>query len=95
MIDVKAAVQAASRYFQSIQGLVGIDNPPENLQLEEVEISEDRNFWLITLGFERLVRGEKHPLVSVEPPPKYERAYKLFRVNAETGEVEAMKIREV
>jgi hypothetical protein len=49
------------------------------------------------LGFD-VLENDKSPLetLSVLPPAtKYRREYKLFKVNAETGEVAAMKIRTV
>lgn len=73
----------------SIQDMIG--NPAEDLRLEEVELSEDKNFWLITLGFERPVKN-KTPLAEIAI---MSREYKIFRVNSQTGEVEAMKIRQV
>lgn len=87
MINVKNAVKSAYDYFQSIQDLM--NNHIEDLNLEEVELSEDEKFWLITLGFYRPI---KTPNLFEE---KYKRVYKLFKVNSETGAVEAMKIREV
>jgi len=87
MINVKNAVKSAYDYFQSIQDLM--NNHIEDLNLEEVELSEDEKFWLITLGFDRPI---KTPNLFEE---KYKRVYKLFKVNSETGAVEAMKIREV
>lgn len=90
MIDVKAAVSSASSYLRSLQDVIG--DSLENLMLEEVELSDDKRFWLITLGFDRPSRSSFFPIGG---SPTIQRTYKLFRVNAETGEVEAMKIREV
>lgn len=89
MIDLKNAVSAAYNYLKPIQDMMG--NRLEDLRLEEVELSEDKSFWLITLGFERPVKT-KTPLAEIAIP---KREYKLFKVNSQTGEVEAMKIREV
>ncbi len=49
-IHLKAAVNAAHSYLISIQDLIG--EQLKNLRLEEVELSEDKKFWLITLGFD-------------------------------------------
>jgi hypothetical protein len=98
MIDVKSAVNAACQYLESLQDFMGKSS--QDLRLEEVELSEDRRFWLITLGFEQPVKAKRSqisslvPAPAVPPQPEYERVYKLFKVNSETGEVEAMKIRE-
>lgn len=90
MIDLKTAVSATHDYLISIQDIIG---SLEDLRLEEVELSEDRKYWLITLGFDIPVKAQSpiNPLFS----QKSERKYKLFKVNTENGAVEAMKIREV
>lgn len=49
-IDARAAVMAAKKYFNDIQELIG---NIQDILLEELELSEDKKFWLITLGFNR------------------------------------------
>jgi hypothetical protein len=98
MIDVKAAVESAYQYFQDIQNLVG--EKLEDLRLEEVELSEDKHSWLITLGYDRPVksRSQLEELLASQISLKekiFKREYKLFKVNSDTGEVESMKIRQV
>lgn len=51
-------------------------------RLEEVELTDDEKHWLITLSYR-----DSH-LTS-------ERSYKKFTIDAETGEVQSMKIRSV
>ncbi len=94
-IDVKAAVIAAKGYLQSIRDLLG---EFREVRLEEVELSEDKRFWLVTLGFDRPVKtlaSEFFPTVSDSVPSAIKREYKLIKVDSETGEVQSMKIREV
>ncbi|MBE9145956.1 hypothetical protein [Planktothrix mougeotii] len=86
-IDVRAAVGLAQNYFNNLQDMLGSF---QNLRLEEVELSENKKFWLITLGFDCV--NLNNPLQVV---PQYIREYKIFKINAETGEVESMKIREL
>lgn len=96
MIDVKTAVNAAYEYIKSIQDIMGSSLP--DLRLEEVELSEDKRFWLITLGFDVPKKNPKSRMDEIIPTfatVNYQREYKLFKVNSQTGEVEAMKIREV
>ena len=102
MIDVKIAVKAAYQYIQSIRDSVLVVDSSIGLgplRLEEVELSEDKSFWLITLGFDIPKKTPKSPLEDstslASNPVLYERGYKLFKVNSETGKVEAMKIRQV
>lgn len=86
--NVRDAVHSAVKYLEDIQDLLG--NKIENLRLEEAELTDDRGAWLITLGFNS--PPSNTGLSSILQP---QREYKLFRVNAETGEVEAMTIRKV
>jgi len=93
-IDVRGAVMAAKKYFEDIQDLIG--KTIDDILLEEVEISDDRRFWYVTLGFSRLT-GKTENLIS-EPisfSSQYEREYKIFTIDADTGEVQSMKIREL
>lgn len=90
-IDVRSAVMAAQNYFQSLQDMVGMQIV--DLRLEEVELSSDQTFWLITLGFNRRVDTAKDPFGI--NGFSFEREYKTFKINSETGEVQSMKIREV
>ncbi|MBE9103521.1 hypothetical protein IQ229_00710 [Nostoc cf. edaphicum LEGE 07299] len=90
MIDVKTAVNAAYEYLKSLQDIMGSSLP--DLRLEEVELSEDQSFWLITLGFDKPEKSLSNIFTTSRTS---ERVYKLFKVNSQTGEVEAMKIREV
>lgn len=95
MIDVKQAVSSANSYLNLLQDNIG------NLQairLEEVELSEDKKYWLITLGhdlFERIKQPLGIPGLPTRENETFTRKYRVFKVNSETGEVEAMKIREV
>ena len=95
MIDLRNAVEAAYNYLRSLQDMMG--NQLENLRLEEVELSEDKNFWLITLGFDGDFITNNSIAVAALGMPKQERRreYKLFKVNSQSGEVEAMKIRQL
>ncbi|OIP66911.1 MAG: hypothetical protein AUK43_21015 [Oscillatoriales cyanobacterium CG2_30_40_61] len=90
-IDVRAAVSSAQNYFNQLKSLIG---SIENLRLEEVELSDDKKFWFITLGFERKITNKNNRL-KLEIAPQSLREYKVFKINAETGEVESMKIREL
>ncbi|MBD2480491.1 hypothetical protein [Planktothrix sp. FACHB-1365] len=87
-IDVRAAVSLAQKYFNNLQDM--IDSSIQSLRLEEVELSEDKQFWFITLGFDCVNLNNLLQVV-----PQYAREYKIFKINAETGEIESMKIREL
>ena len=96
MIDVKRAVAAAmegAKVFYAEQEMRG-------LQLEEVEKSTDDEDWLVTLSF--FVPDPNPPVNMIEiamqssslTNKKYERKYKVFKINAESGTVISMKMRE-
>lgn len=55
-----------------------------NIQVEEVEMSENGNSWLITVGFELAT-----------PTQIGERQYKTFEVDIASGSVKAMRIRQL
>jgi hypothetical protein len=90
MIDVKQAVQAAESYARALFPEAEL----RHLRLEEVERSENDSRWNITLGWvEPAVSG--NGIVFSAGAQKLPRVYKLFEVDAETGEVTSMKIRDV
>ena len=92
MIDVKEATQVALEYFQDLYS----DQTFSNVLLEEVERDEedDTTYWFITIGFtdEKMAKKDR---TLMSKPAVSSRRYKRFKINAETGEVVAMKIRPV
>lgn len=94
-IDAKRAVQLAKDFARSLYETEKISH----LGLEAVERTE--RYWLITLGFSRpwgTPRLRKRTALeevmrpSEEPQPI--REYKVFRVDAQSGEVVDMKMFE-
>ncbi len=86
MIGVKEAAERAAEYFRDLY-----QDRFTNVLLEEAERKGEpggRRYWLITLGYDR---PSSLPQFSRKGP----RQFKVFEVNAETGEVASMKIREV
>ncbi len=87
MIDVRQAAQSASTFFASLYDNAG----GTDVRLEEVELTEDRKHWLITLSY-----PPPSPLGNIIPSGLGgSRQYRIFKVDAQTGEVLSMKIREV
>ncbi len=94
--DVKTAVKSAYHYVRELQDLMGSDL--DDLRLEEVELSEDEKTWLVTLGYDVPVKRKSaldEMMQSINAPRGFKREYKLFAVNASTGKIESMKIRQV
>jgi len=85
MIELKAAVESAKAYARDV---LGAAEP----SLEEIEREnyKGREVWRITLGVKE--PGIRTFVPQFERQPK---EYKSFLVDGETGEVLAMKIREL
>jgi hypothetical protein len=81
MINVKEAAQKAADYFTDLYS-----DQFSNVLVEEVELAD--GYWFITLGYDR-------PPVLPRFGLKGPRAFKVFKVDGDTGEVISMKIREV
>lgn len=97
-IGVKEAIRKAYDYLHELFE----DDDLPNLRLEEVELSEDGRHWLVTYGFtasEREVESTTNPFASMlggnTRTTRPSREYKLLTVNAGTGEVESMRIRQL
>jgi hypothetical protein len=81
MISVKDAAAKAVAYFGDVYG-----SQFGNVMLEELEREGD--YWLITLGYDL-------PSIAALYGGKAPRGFKVFKIDASTGEVVSMKIREV
>lgn len=81
MIDVKQAVNAAMKQFVDVFPPLGYTD----LLLEEVELSEDDRYWLITLSYRERVEETFKVFAS--------KNYKTVKVDAESGQARAIKIR--
>jgi hypothetical protein len=86
MTDVKSAVRIAIQYLQEFHEFI----PAHSIRLEETEY-DDNGYWLITLS----TLSPEDPSGILAPPRFFpsKRIYKQFRIDAETGEVKAMKVR--
>lgn len=85
LISVKQAAEAAYTYFNELY-----KGGHSNLALEEVELSADEKYWLITLGYNPPVSG-----FSELTGAGVKRQYKLLKIDAATGKVISMKIQNV
>ena len=81
LITAKTATINAKKYFEELTGI-------NKMSLEEVELSEDGRYWFITLGYDDLSEGLLLTIVQ-------RKKYKVFKVNADSGQVISMKIRQV
>ena len=81
MIDAKEAVRIANEYFSSMYE----GGPLAEILLEEVELSEEGDAWLVTIGF------DWQPTSGTASLGPGERKYKLMRLEVETGRLVSMK----
>jgi geranylgeranyl pyrophosphate synthase len=96
MVNVKEAVGIAFQYMNDLYDTTKF----HDFLLEEVELSEDGRWWLVTIGWSRAT----HPDEVIQTPMtntilgqskiQYRRTYKVFKIDATNGEVRSMKIRE-
>lgn len=92
MLTVKEAVQAAQGWVRDLYP----ESDIRHLRLEEVEFAEFDRLWRITLGWtEPAVRQNGFAAALQHELQALPRVYKTLEVDAETGAVKSMKIREV
>lgn len=84
MIDIKEAADKAREHLTSFFP------EAEKVQLEEVELTEDKSHWLITISYE----GISDSVASSMLVGKSVR-YKIFKLEAKTGDIISMKIRDI
>lgn len=82
-ITAKEAANAAAKYYQEVS-----NDYSGRLQVAEIELTEDGKFWNITLALPAPV----DPL-AIYGGTKLE--YKIFRIDATTGEVVSMKVKKI
>jgi hypothetical protein len=87
-LPVKEAVQKANAYLSEVLNI-----EPEKLLLEEVELSEDQQFWLVTLSFP--VQYQLSSVAAVLGGTGVTRAYKIVKLQADSGVLVSIKIRKI
>ncbi len=88
-VDVHQAVAAAIQFFNVSFSIM----PLHHTQLEEVDMSEDGRFWLITLGYDDPAIAQMPTPLDSLTRPRPLRKYKVVHVDAETGKGIAIKNR--
>ncbi len=82
-LEVKKAVQLAREYLSDIMAV-----PASEVLLEEVELSDDGRFWLVTVSYPAPV-----PTPILVLTGRGNREYRVVKLLAETGQFESIKIR--
>jgi hypothetical protein len=81
-VSPKEAVDAAMAHFAEITGIT------DGVVTEELETTGDGKYWLVTLGFRDKVGPRAYSLTE-------QKSYKQLKVDASTGRVLSMKVREL
>ena len=96
-LNVKDAVRVAVDY---VRDLLSPDQLSD-VRLEEVELSDDGDYWFVTVGFSRPEVQKQREAVATGSgilgllrPQTLEREYKVVKINARSGDVQSMKIRQ-
>ncbi|MGB8354135.1 MAG: hypothetical protein WCD79_09635 [Chthoniobacteraceae bacterium] len=92
MIDVQEAVKIALAYCGKLFG-----KALNRFQLEEVELDKDEKHWFITVGFDEPLKARTDVLGEAFKgflPKGTERKFKIVDVDAKSGKVRAVKIRQ-
>ena len=88
MIEAKEAVRIA---MEAMGELYPKEQVP-HLALEEVELSSDGTFWLVTVSFARHVAKSTIEAMTGQPATT---TYKKLEIHAETSVVHSMKAHQV
>lgn len=90
MLDVKSAVESAMKFFDEMYP----GNQFKDILLEEVELSEDGNYWNVTIGFSRHTSESNNSFAKItQAISDYIRVNKVFKVDTSDGSVKSMKSR--
>lgn len=90
-MDVKAAVKLAKEHVLDLFA----DENITNLGLEEVELTQDEQEWVVTLGFSRPWDEPRNTLASLAESNIPRRSYKTVRIYDQSATVSCIKNREV
>jgi hypothetical protein len=91
MVEPKTAIQNAKDFILELYK----DDRLENFLLEEVEMTDDGKYWLVTFGYDtgRATASDLGASLSAfSMRPRFVRDYKQIKVKAEDGQPISMKI---
>ena len=96
MIDIKEAIDSAVAKFSELYSKSGY----RDIKLEEVELTDDDKYWLITISYmlpqneteTALETAASDLLKNLAQMRKYQRDFKTIQIDADTGAFRSMKI---
>lgn len=86
MIEPKVAVENAAKYYRDAT------SDDSQLLLEELELSEDKKKWHVTISH---INPATRSLSILMGTQAEDRLYKAFVVDATTGDVLSMKVKKI
>ncbi|MDR1819553.1 MAG: hypothetical protein LBR15_04805 [Methanobrevibacter sp.] len=86
MIDTKQAIESSINYIRDVY-----EQLPD-LRVEEIELSDNEEFWIITLGWDEIKKNNNLEQAMNPLFRGVKRAYKTFFVDSESGDIKKMKI---
>ncbi|MBU0567852.1 hypothetical protein KJ693_07415 [bacterium] len=90
MINVKEAAQKAAQYLKSLV----LD--ATDIMLEEVELTDDEQSWLITLSYTASSASTGSSVAAdIQNIFGFGKTAKVFKIKSDNGKVMSMKIRKV
>lgn len=88
-MEVKEAVHTAKGWLANVMS----DEDIINVGLEEVKFDEEKNMWLVTLGFSRPWNSVRNALTAISGEPATKRVYRVISVD-DKGLVHGMERRQ-
>lgn len=89
-MDVKQAVTLAKAFILDLY----TEEHPSNVGLEEVELDQESNEWVVSIGFSRPWDEPRNTLAALASPPATRRSFKVVRISNGTEQVLSVKNRE-
>lgn len=89
-MKVKEAVALAKEHVLNLFS----DENLTNVGLEEVELDDKSNEWIVTIGFSRPWDEPRNALAALATSTAPRRAYKVLRISSATNQVLSVKNRE-
>jgi hypothetical protein len=92
MVDVKQAVSRAMSYLKELYPIEQF----KDVLLEEVDLSEDNEYWNVTIGFTRRQDTTSGgPMATlIGQSSEFKREYKVFQIDSKTGDLRSMRGRK-
>jgi hypothetical protein len=90
-MDAKQVVTVAKTFILDLYE----EESPTNVGLEEIELDQASNEWVVTVGFSRPWDEPRNALAALAAPPATRRSFKVVRIADGSGQVLSVKNREV